>query len=357
MVMFEVSQIPVLKTELKTRLKIFLFMILLFEFSIAVASSIKSAALLYSLYALLEVCSMVVIYRFAGVSGIGKDINELNLYALIVHIIGLPIYYWTELPLQIHDYSIWGLFFVSMGRLFYFGKQTEGEYAGFSFSLSEHIKKCFYKKHFTYWSELLFFGSAIPLWFIIYRTNDKSITVTAIGLMLFIYFITDSLVKNKLEEKTAINEISEYQHSNNIFSTISHIYTKISSQISEKEKAELIYSAMRIIESMTAQNKIDFGIALNSDCERCSRIDGAQSISKVVTVTELLNLIDRIDDGSKDVHKALFETWLTIAFWPTDEQIAHVLEQQDDDHLPLSQLIEILKAKTLKLIGNYRFPA
>jgi hypothetical protein len=191
--------------ELRVRAKIGLFMALVWQLVLVALPPIKSAASIMIVTSLVDVTSMVVINRFCGERRIGRDINELTFYGVLLHIIAIPAYYYTEIPVEFHNNGIWILFIVSIGRLAYFGKQTEdGDYKGLpAFGLlaciqkvyAEHLKRD--KKAFHHWSEVLFFGSAAPLWFIMWRTNDQSITITVIGLMVFIYLVTGVLQKRE----------------------------------------------------------------------------------------------------------------------------------------------------------------
>lgn len=194
--------------ELKIRLNIGVFMILGWPLTRIVSLPLKNAGLMLVLYSLIEIVSIIIILRFCGQRNIGRDINELNVYALLLHIITIPTYYYTNIPVEYHRNGIWALLIAALVRLSYFGKLDEnGDYKGLpAFGLfakvqqlySAHIKK---DRHaFQHWPDILFFGSALPLWFIIWKTNDQSITITAIGLMLFIYFITDS-IKQKDTQK------------------------------------------------------------------------------------------------------------------------------------------------------------
>jgi hypothetical protein len=199
----------VLSSEIKVRMKIAIFMVLLFQFTNEIQPTNQSALLFYAFYALLEISSMVVVYRFSGNSAVGKDINEINLYALLIHIFRIPVYFFTELPMEIFKYSIWTLLILSILRLLYFKKSPNGDYQGIKlFFILESIRNKFTSKKgsFNYWSELLFFGSAIPLWFIIYKTNDQSVTITVVGLMLFIYVISDAIKTQAVLLKAADNE-------------------------------------------------------------------------------------------------------------------------------------------------------
>lgn len=179
--------------ECKTRLKIGFFMILVWQLSLIIYPPSMSIYLMMVIAVLIDTASISIISKFATNKNVSRDINEINLYAIILHIFVVVTYY-CGIKSDYHNYGIWFLFGLTILRLFYFGKKTEsGDYGGFpQLGLLEYIQKRISTKNplNKYQSEILFFGSAIPLWFIMWRTNEQSITITVIGLMLFIYFMT-----------------------------------------------------------------------------------------------------------------------------------------------------------------------
>ena len=187
-----IEQPTILKNELKCRIKIGLFMLLVFQLSLVIYPPIHNVALMMALAILVDTSSIAIIAKFAKDKSVAKDINEFNLYGIILHILGIIAYY-SGISSDYHNNGIWFLFALTIFRLFYFGKKSQdGDYQGLpQLGVLEYLqRKLSSLKIFSkYQSEILFFGSAIPLWFIMWRTNDQSITITVIGLMLFIYFM------------------------------------------------------------------------------------------------------------------------------------------------------------------------
>jgi hypothetical protein len=152
---------------------------------------------------------MVLVFRLARGRNIANDINELSFYALLIHLIEIPLFNYTTISSDYHNNAIWILFGLSMVRLMYFGQKTENaDYSGLPrFGILGYCQRYFSKitkAPFKYCADILFFGSALPLWFIIYKTNDQAVTITIIGLMLFIYFISD-VIKTQSESVAKAN--------------------------------------------------------------------------------------------------------------------------------------------------------
>ena len=201
------AELPSLTNELKTRAKIGLLMLLAMQMSLVVNSSINNISVLMVLASLMEIVTIVIISRFAGQSNVARDFNEFSFYALILHLIEIPVFYYTDLSSDFHNNGAWILFGLGGLRLFYFGPKTAGgDYQGLpTFGLLAHVQNELAKTQkiaFKYWSEILFFGAAIPLWFIVWRTNDQEVSLTIIVLMLFIYFMSDTFKRGALAART-----------------------------------------------------------------------------------------------------------------------------------------------------------
>lgn len=194
--------------ELKVRAKIALFMVLVWQLSLIVYPPKMSAELILVIGTLIDIVSISIIFKLAGDTSIARDINEINLYSILVHLIEIPVYSFTTISTEYHRNAIWFLFILTLLRLFYFGKKTQdGDYQGLpQLGILEYLqRKLSSLKLFSgYQAEILFFGSAIPLWFIIWRTNDPAITITVIGEMLFVYFMTTQ--KNAVSSSAIVNE-------------------------------------------------------------------------------------------------------------------------------------------------------
>jgi hypothetical protein len=99
-----------LTNELKTRAKIGLLMLLAMKMSLVVNPSINNISVLMVLASLMEIASIVIISRFAGHSNVARDFNEFSFYALILHLIEIPVFYYTDLSSDFHNYGAWILF-------------------------------------------------------------------------------------------------------------------------------------------------------------------------------------------------------------------------------------------------------
>ncbi len=240
--------IPILGDELKSRVKIALFMILSLQLSMVISPPIQNVAVLMTLAALVDLVSISIIAKICNNKNVGRDINELNLYSVIIHLIAIPAYYYTEIPTEYHNYAIWFLFGLAILRLFYFGKKTEdNDYQGLpTFGLLGYFRKAIAKTRqmpFKYYPDILFFGSAVPLWFIIFQTNEQAITITVIGAMLFIYLISDAIKKQATntrhielsEDETRLLEIFKSKSSREKALILSHAGTGFAAIAAEAE--------------------------------------------------------------------------------------------------------------------------
>jgi hypothetical protein len=143
----------------------------------------------------------VVIPALFGNKSIIRDINELNFYALLFHLMYLAVYL-QEISAIYHNVAVKTLLVLSVLRLVYFGPRTaDGDFKGMGvFGILGHVRQLLQlrlqgnKNAFPkYWSHLLFFGSAVPLWFIMMRSSDFFVTGTVAGLMVFIFVMANTM--------------------------------------------------------------------------------------------------------------------------------------------------------------------
>jgi hypothetical protein len=190
-----------LREELKIRLNLGIFIILTNQLSNVIFAPINEGGLMLVIYSLIEISLIGIVLRFCGERNVAKDFNELNFYSLLVHMTAIPGYY-LYASMTYHNYTIKFFFYVYLVRLIYFGPITaDGDYRRFPvfgfLSVLRKFRSVFgqvsSKKAFDYLPSLLFFGSALPLWFIMWRTNDPTVTVTTIGLMAYIFIISNRI--------------------------------------------------------------------------------------------------------------------------------------------------------------------
>ena len=193
--------------ELKIRAVIGLLFLLIWQLGRLSLKDITNGGIYLSIQCIIEIISIVMVSRIGGNKQITNGINEFNFYALFVHIIGIPAFY-SNINSNFHNYTIWLLFYLSIARLLYFGPFKNGDYQGFpTFGLLANVQKFYAKRtQFKYLSEVLFFGSAIPLWFIMWKTNDPQVTITVVGVMLFIYIMTFAIKTQAEVVKTVVLE-------------------------------------------------------------------------------------------------------------------------------------------------------
>jgi hypothetical protein len=160
------------------------------------------------LLCLFEVPVMVIIALASGNNNITRDLNELNFYGLICHLIYLPFYF-QGVPSVYHNTAIKILLVVFAIRLCYFGPRTaDGDFKGLPiYGLLGYTRQWLAARRaamdtsFQHWAAVLFFGSAVPLWLFMLYFNDLRVTASIAGLMVFIFFISNYL--HALQTRTA----------------------------------------------------------------------------------------------------------------------------------------------------------
>ncbi len=192
-----------LVNELFFRAKLGLFMFLAWKLAAVTLQSVTAGDVELILLCLVEVSTMVLLSMLFSNKNVAKDLNELNCYALLAHLLYLPAYY-QLVSAEYHNIAIKILLSLAAIRLIYFGPIDENnDYKGVSpFGILEHTKTWIHQHNGSaierisnYLPTVLFFGSVIPLAFIMWRAHDLVITGTIIGLMIFIFLIAQQLQK------------------------------------------------------------------------------------------------------------------------------------------------------------------
>lgn len=189
--------------ELYKRLLIGLFMFLCWKLTAIVLKPIDDGDIKLIMVCLVEIATMVTMAIYFGRSNIVRDVNELNCYALLVHLVYLPAFYFGVMPAY-HNNTINILLGLFVARLLYFGpRSSNGDFSGLPvFGLLGHIQSFLEENQsnkmetfFNHLPSVLFFGSSVPVWIIVARSNDLVVTSTVIGLMLFIFAMAQSMHK------------------------------------------------------------------------------------------------------------------------------------------------------------------
>jgi uncharacterized coiled-coil protein SlyX len=119
----------------------------------------------------------------------------------LAHLVYLAVYF-LDIHYIYHTIAIRTLGCIAIARLLYFGPRTaEGDFKGLpTFGLLGHARLWWQARTpahdariDAYLPNLLFFGSAIPLWVIMVRSHDLLVTMILAVLMSFIFFITKYL--------------------------------------------------------------------------------------------------------------------------------------------------------------------
>jgi hypothetical protein len=190
-----------LSAEITRRAMLGLFILLTNVCGLIILKPVDDGYLKLVLVSLFEIPIMLVISALFGDKNIVRDINELNFYALLFHLMYLAIYL-QEISAIYHNIAVKTLLVLSVLRLVYFGPRTaDGDFKGMGvFGILGHVQQLLKLRLqgnknslLKYWSHLLFFGSAVPLWLIMMRSSDFLVTGTVAGLMVFIFVMANTM--------------------------------------------------------------------------------------------------------------------------------------------------------------------
>lgn len=186
-----------LSEEIFRRLMMALFVFLCWQCADIILHPITDGFLYLIILCLFAVPEMVVTVLLFGNRNITRDINELNFYGLIIHLIALPLYRYG-IPSVYHNMAIYGIICLIVARLLWIDPRTaDGDfrglpvfgYLGCARRWLESRQRMKTDELYPYWAAVLFFGSVVPIWLIMLRTNDQMVTFATAALMVFIFFI------------------------------------------------------------------------------------------------------------------------------------------------------------------------
>ncbi len=191
--------------ELKSRLLLIFIFVLSSRLGDIISQPITDGVMYFIVASLLEVSIIIVTFRMFGDKSICRDINELNFYALLAHLIAIP-FYLNSVPSKYHNWALDGVVYLGVARMLYFGPRTQdGDFKGLpNFGLLS-----FLRQKYVYWQlnhlrsnlniipTICFFASAIPLWLITFRTNDPSISVSVCVAMIFVFMLANAQTHGK----------------------------------------------------------------------------------------------------------------------------------------------------------------
>lgn len=137
-----------------------------------------------------------------GTENIEHDVNTLNFYALVCHLIFVAFYFYGYQVADYHNYAAKLINGLTVLRLFYFGNREF-----FSrIAIIEHCKnwlfdsRCFVNNYINGMTIALFVLCAIPLFTLIYFINTDQMRVTGIAIILFAFF---TAIEKSDKNKTA----------------------------------------------------------------------------------------------------------------------------------------------------------
>jgi hypothetical protein len=188
-----------LAAAVRTRLTIFLFIYLTLAFSRTFITASPATNPLFAIWAnvFLEATIIIIFGLLYSDQSIGRDVNTINFYSLLSHLIYLPCYYQGYQVGEYHNYAIKFLEAVFYLRLCYFGNRAllaHVSVIGFSkqWLLS---RRWFVNSYINGLTGVLFAVCAIPLFTMIWLINTDQMRASGIGIVLFVFFIATEYAK------------------------------------------------------------------------------------------------------------------------------------------------------------------
>ena len=174
------------------RILIFAFCFLSYQFATMFISASAEMHPYMAMWSniLFEATVIIILNLRYGTESIGRDVNTLKAYAVLLHLAYIPFYF-NDIDVGIyHDYGVRGINGLIVLRLFYFGKRDLLA----RIAIIEHSKKWlldsrwFVNSYINGLTIAVFTICAIPLCTMIYIINTDQMRVTGIAIILFAFF-------------------------------------------------------------------------------------------------------------------------------------------------------------------------
>lgn len=178
---------------LQLRAMIFLFFYLSLEFS---RLFVFSGVNLYPLMAMWgvvfsELTTIIILHLLYGTTGVGRDVNTLNFYGVVFHLLYIPFYcYGIDFSTE-HNNASKCINALIVGRLLLplspdlLRRIALLDYAKDWF----HAHRLFVSQYVNGLTISIFILCALPLFIMIYLTNTDQMRITGIAIVLFAFFI------------------------------------------------------------------------------------------------------------------------------------------------------------------------
>lgn len=316
-----------------THIKIALFYILVFQFGRFVAAPIKDGGLYLMVACLIEIASVAIVAKIGQGKRVAKDINLLNILAFLVHLIAIPGFYFG-VNSDYHNNTIWVIFYVGIARLCYFGKTNLDKLDRlFDYTIG---KIAFLRQHYA---TCLFYGAGLPLGFIILKTNDISIGITAIAAMAFIFIMAASAGEKQGTGTAEVRERAQTMaqalaainpDAHPLVGMVVHYFTRISPAIKavdkpqemamdERRTAALdnLHAIMQQVTAMKADDRLHFDTAGRINSQLGLVFSGRILATQVAPLVETVNQVMPFELADKTLLLAcdlLIDAWFKVAF-------------------------------------------
>lgn len=192
------------------RLMIFTFCYLSYEFATMFISAGAKTHPFMAVWGdtIFEATVIIILNLQFGNSSVGRDVNALKFYILLIHLACLPFYIFKIDLSTFHNGSVAFLNVLILLRLFYFGERDLLS----RISIVENSKKWLLHGRFflnAYINGLtiaVFLLCAVPLCTLIFLINTDQMRVTGIAVILFSFFVAFDTARKRVAQAPNIVE-------------------------------------------------------------------------------------------------------------------------------------------------------
>jgi hypothetical protein len=156
--------------------------------------------------------TVIIIFNYLyGKESIGHDINTLNFYGVLCHLLYMACYIYRYDVSALHNYAAKFLNGLIILRLFYFGnREVFAKIAIIEYAKRWRLdRRWFFNSYVNGMTIALFVFCAIPWFTLIYIINTDQIRVTGIAIVLLTFFI----VIEKSDKKRRVNAVKNTTNS------------------------------------------------------------------------------------------------------------------------------------------------
>lgn len=177
----------------KSRLMIFIFLYLTFQFSLLFIMASVSTHPLMAMWGniFFEMTAIIIFNLLFGASGVGRDVITLTFYGVLVHLLYIPFYcYGIDLSSEHNNAQKIINALIVLRLLLPFSQDLLRRIALLEYAKGWfHVNRLFVSQYVNGLTISIFILCALPLFTMIYFINTDQMRMTGIAIVLFAFFI------------------------------------------------------------------------------------------------------------------------------------------------------------------------